>query len=144
MEYIDSHELTGLEDRNLKLRRTIAQKLARLHSMSVPIMRNQHEIKIQQMFNLWLSEELIEATYSGCLKSALEALGLTGNLLAGSLRAEADFVRDQLLNSGRTGQHAIVFSHRDLNHNNILVENGTGRIFFIDLDTSNYFYRGKN
>ena len=61
MEYVPSDQLNQEYDADPKIREDIARKLARFHSIKVPISRNDHLDRIEQMFTVWLSEDLVNS-----------------------------------------------------------------------------------
>lgn len=140
MQYMEgSRELTQQDDQCSVIRETIARKLAQFHSLQVPIVRNHQRDKIHRVFDEFFSDELNRTITFGHIKNCLEKLNLK-NISTGNLRAEANYVRDLLLE--RESQFPVVFAHRDFNHNNILIERNSKSIHFIDFDLSWYFYRG--
>lgn len=138
MSYLEGRTLTSKDDHSVALRGSIARRLAHFHALEVPIPRNLHQERVQNIFSSRFDEKLIESLEGGQLKASLEAAGLR-NILENDLSESVAFVRSSIL---KDDGHQIVFGHCDFNHNNILLVGEEEKVMFIDFDYSMYFYRG--
>ena len=140
MSYLEGRTLTSKDDHSVALRGRIARRLAHFHALEVPIPRNLHQERVQNIFSSRFDEKLIESLEGGQLKASLEAAGLR-NILENDLSESVAFVRSSIL---KDDGHQIVFGHCDFNHNNILLVGEEEKVMFIDFDYSMYFYRGNS
>ena len=119
----------------------LAQKLAKFHSLEIPIPKDSVEQNNDLYFTKWFNEDLIKCFREGVIRHEIEKHKYT-NLCKINLTDELQWVRKTMeqINS------PIVFSHNDLNRRNILIkednESKETQIFFIDFDWTNYYYRG--
>ncbi|KAF7493676.1 Choline kinase alpha [Sarcoptes scabiei] len=149
LEFLEGRALLPSDDRNDQLVRLLAQKLARLHSMQIPISKNSFRERIILSLKGWMGKDTWLEVYHGQFRQNLEVSNCE-KILSHNLERELDWLCEKILSSMRFDENLhkkIVFTHRDLNHDNIFVfENKQTQSFydikFIDFDYSGYNYRG--
>ncbi|CAG2180116.1 unnamed protein product, partial [Oppiella nova] len=128
-EYIDFRYLNTSDDHNPKTVALLAQKLAKFHSLNIPIPKTV----------LKKPQSLLE----GKVRQEIVAKNLT-TFLTLNLLDEMPWIGERVLRV----KSPVVFSHNDFNRTNILIRESNDNksqnleIFFIDFDYSNYNYRG--
>lgn len=135
-----SRALTSEDDRNDEIFKSIAKNLANLHSLEIPIPRNNHHEKIHYLLNGWVKQKYFDELYSNEMKQFLNENNCQ-HILTQNVQLEIQSFLDFL---DRT-DFPITFSHCDFNHTNILVNNSSQNQFdiqFIDFDYACYNYRG--
>lgn len=136
-----SRTLTAEDDQNEETFRLLARQLARLHSLPMPIARNDFgTTQLLGRIDNWTSKQRVDSQlYTGALKATLQRLGCT-TLLEYYLPDTIDYVR-KCFSTLIDDTWPIVFTHGDLSHSNVLITEEQ-ELRFIDFDYSYYTYRG--
>ncbi|CAG2102829.1 unnamed protein product [Medioppia subpectinata] len=139
MAVAGSHYFNASDDLNPKTVALLAQKLAKLHSLNMPIPKDRTEIYMRMIFEEWLKEPDIESLRHGLVRQEIQKNNLK-TLMSTDFVAEMAWVRKVMVSLNSP----VVFSHNDLNRRNILVTNNNNNVdvYIIDFDWSCYMYRG--
>lgn len=130
------------DDARTEFLQELASKLAKFHSLEVPIAKND---TIEQVKGIqeWMTKAADNVeNKEGDIYKRLVRYGAV-DILNGNFREQVQFVIGKILVSNQP----IVFSHCDFNHTNILmVKNKPNeekeQVCFIDFDFSGYHFRG--
>ena len=159
------------DDQEPHFRRALAATLARFHSLPVATERNQAlEYLEDTLLNggSWNSEEVLTSLTSGWMRETLEKFDCRNLTEVKKFKAEVKWLVE--LVRREHPKLAVVFSHNDFNHSNVLVLEAEAEyssdssseekdktevkkpppppttdynIKLVDFDFSRYFYRGK-
>ncbi|XP_075676855.1 choline/ethanolamine kinase-like [Dermatophagoides pteronyssinus] len=140
MEYIDAKAFNRQNDYDEKFIQLLASRLARFHSLQVPIAKNSHKDRYRYIFEEWADEKFWNQFYN---ESSFGMKALRENkchtIIDYNVQIECEFLRKQI----EAIDPIIVFCHQDLNHSNIFIINKQQPdIKFIDFDYSGYNLRG--
>ncbi|KAH9525930.1 hypothetical protein DERF_000060 [Dermatophagoides farinae] len=141
MEYIDAKAFSRQNDMDEKFVQLLASRLARFHSLQVPITKNSYKDRYRYVFEGWADEKFWQKIYD---ESSIGMNALRKNkchtIIDYNVRMECKFLRAQI----ESIDPVIVFCHQDLNHSNIFIINDKQQmdIKFIDFDYSGYNLRG--
>lgn len=139
-EFLPANSLTCNEIRDPEISRIISEKLAVVHSLNVPINKDES----------WLIERLQEWTED--ISSDIESIGIVEHskdtarkLLSIDFQREIQFIKEEVFEKSTSIK---VFSHNDLHQGNILFAEPSKqrptlkeRIVFIDFEYCSYNYR---
>lgn len=136
-EYIPARSLTCSELKDPDISAVIARKLARVHTLEVPI--NKEPTWMFDKMQRWLDY----ARNNICVeKLEREKRFLADQLLTQNFEAEIEWLKTFLLKA----QSPILFCHNDLQQGNILFPDGPkgceDKLVFIDFEYCSYNYRG--
>ncbi|CAG2113723.1 unnamed protein product [Medioppia subpectinata] len=136
-EYIDGHHMSPEDQLNPAIVKEFAQKLAKFHSLNVPIARDYDWLKTS--FNRWYDGAHLKTPHMDQLLKEIEA----NNLLKYNLKEENEWLH-KCMNAMKS---PIVYSHNDIFTGNILVNNrinetNDNNVVLIDFEYSRHFYRG--
>ncbi|CAG2117594.1 unnamed protein product [Medioppia subpectinata] len=142
-EYIDSHYFNAGDDINPMAVSVLAQKVAKLHSLNMPIFKDSADWYMKIIMDIRYPESDRESYRNGSVRQEIQKnKNDYKTLISLDLLDEMDWLR-------RMCEHIacpVVFSHCDLNRRNTLVrEGGVGPgldVFIIDWDWCCYTYRG--
>lgn len=122
----------------------MAQKVAKLHSIEMPISKHNNDRRFDQIFDNGLPEAVWESYRNGRVRQLIRTHGCQ-TLETRDLLTEMQWIRTAALRVNSP----VVFSHCDLNRRNILVTNRATDantddpdIYLIDFDWSCYMFRG--
>lgn len=148
-EFLPANSLTCEEIRNYEISRIIAKKLAVVHSLNVPI--DKDESWLIERLSEWSDDtrqesiELPDVIYNGDQDWLSKTKEVSSELLSIDFQQEIKFVRDEIFEKSTSLK---VFSHNDLHQGNILFAEAskrrptlTERIVFIDFEYCSYNYR---
>ncbi|CAG2168873.1 unnamed protein product [Oppiella nova] len=131
------------DDLNPKAVKLLAQKLAKFHTLDVPIPKDNTKNTMKMLFEEWLGPEDILSFKEGVVYEEIQKQKLQA-FVEMDLLAEMAWLRQVVVDLNSP----VVFSHNDLNRRNILVVKGDENnnqnldLYLIDFDWSNYMYRG--
>ena len=115
----------------------LAERLADLQSLTMPIPKDRTLEDLSIVFDQWFPQNLKDSYLNGRVRE--EIIKKNYELLAKyNVVDEIEWLRRVLVEVGSP----IVLAHNDLNRRNILVREVDNQIFFIDFDSSRYTYRG--
>ncbi|GAB6021652.1 hypothetical protein CHUAL_004236 [Chamberlinius hualienensis] len=136
-EYIPARPLLTKELRDPKIATSIAERLAKVHSLRVPI--NKEPNWLSDTMDRWLQKIRTKITVNAAKSADQEK---ARKVLSFPLEKEYDWVMKMI----QKLSSPIIFSHNDLQEGNILVQNNTplseSWLMFIDYEYCSYNYRG--
>jgi thiamine kinase-like enzyme len=119
----------------------LAQKLAKFHSIKMPIPKDNSKIWLKRICEYWFEDNLKQSLTNGKLFEIIRSQNID-TFMKFDFGAELLWIKKAILASNSP----IVFSHCDFNRENILIRensnNNNPEIFLIDFDLSSFNYRG--
>lgn len=145
-EFIDSHTLTAAEAAQPNIRRDIARSYARLHSLRLPLRRDNYQLIVEE-----LSEAIL--TKSDDIVASLHAVNSPIARSYAAIFQATNWLQEFEWVSSLFIKHncKTTLTQGDTNHLNVLVRNPLGsegegeidsRIVLIDYETTAHSYRG--
>ncbi|CAG2166656.1 unnamed protein product [Oppiella nova] len=144
IEYIESRHFSANDYLNPKTVTLLAQKLAKFHSLQMPVPKDSTHYSTTNIFEKWFDQKLRDSYRTGIIRKHITAQNL-------EIFSKLDFIEEVEWYQRTVTElrSPIVFSHNDFNRRNILIQesdnnNSTDNpdIYLIDFDWSNYNYRG--
>lgn len=138
-EYLDAHTLTAAESLQADIARDVARSYARLHSLRLPLRRDNFEVVIRDL------NEAVQAKSRHVVGTLLEVEDPVATEYAGMF-GSLDWSRELRWISELFQRHncKLTVTHGDANYLNILVKNFESeiRVALIDYETVSYSHRG--
>ncbi|CAG2111409.1 unnamed protein product, partial [Medioppia subpectinata] len=144
LEFIDGRYFSASDDQNPIAVSLLGQKLAKLHSMEMPVIKDNSQNRMNSMFSdNYFSPKMRQSLKEGAVYEEIMRNNYqTFHTL--DLSAEMSWLKPIILDL----KSPIVFIHNDFNRKNILIRETNNEnlqqmdIYLIDFDFSSYNYRG--